>query len=179
MVKKRRFVIYLIAGIAIGFLSALLCLSLLKYRENNARYKACLVRDFHGFDLNKANYVLSDNNTGATTFYFDNVRIIKSGDSESTLFFDSWSGQIREYHKGVLVTVSVGEYEEIGIGYKQYQIHTIEECEAIRQEVNEVDVQDINPDYGYKLWESVSGKVYKLWKTVSGEVFIDCIDSYL
>lgn len=155
MVKKR-FVIYLIVGIAIGTLSTLLCLSLLKYCENNTRYKACLERDYSFVDFNRADYVLSDNDTGVN-FYFGNLKINKN--NETTLFFDSWSGQIRQYYKGVLVLVAVGEYEKRGITYKQHQIRTIEECEAILQQVNEVDAQYIQE--------------YKIWEAVSGEVFID------
>lgn len=45
--------------------------------------------------------------------------------------FDNWSGQMRQYHKGVLFLLFVAEYGHPRPDYRQYQIRSLEDCEEL------------------------------------------------
>ncbi len=158
MVKKHQVsVLSLLIGLISGILLTLLCWFGVEKTEEMERYRSCKNREYSSLSLTDALAVTQDDR--GTVYTFPSVTIHLEGDE--AIFVDDWSGQMRQYHQGVLFLLWVAEYDALGPDYRQYQIRSREECEAFFQLLQDGNDAELKAAGG------------RIWQMESGEIFVD------
>ena len=158
MTKKRLIpVLWVFIGFILGVLLTLLCWTGLEKAKESKRFQYCLHYDYSF--LNPADAWAVKEFDQGTTYYFDEITFRREG--EETLLFDRWSGQIRQYHKGVLFLLLVAEYSQPGPDYQQYQIRSLADCEELSCLLEEGNLAELE----------AAGR--RVWQTEYGEIFVD------
>ena len=165
MTKSRTipFWIWLIIGLIGGVTLTLCRTAVLQKAERDERLRACLQTDFSSFDLTKAQYTETDKQLG-TTYRTGDWQVIRQGDpgEEVILLTDSWTGQMRQYNRGVLFAVYIAEYGKgVGPDYRHYQIRSPSDCDLLADLLEKNRLDEIKEQGG------------SIWQMASGETFID------
>lgn len=155
---KKRFgtVLWLLISFVSGALLILLCWFGTEKVQEMQRYKSCKNRDYSFLDRSEA--LSAEQNERGTAYYFQSIELLLEG--EETIFIDDWSGQMRQYHKGVLFLLFVAEYDRsLGPTYQQYQIRSLEECEALSELLKAGNTAELKAA-GVRTWQMESGETF-------------------
>lgn len=156
--KKHRIpFLWLLIGFISGVLLTLLCWFGIEKTSEIERYKYCKNREYSFINL--ADALTIRQNERGTECIFESITIYLEG--EETSFIDEWSGQMRQYHKGILFLLWIAEYDSPGPSYQQYQIRSLEECEMLSQLLQTGNTAEIKAAGG------------RIWQMESGEIFVD------
>lgn len=156
MTKKQ--LLWIVLGFICGVAVTLLCRFGFDRWQVYQRYQNCLGYDYSSIDLSDAVSVLDDEM--GTRYHWQAITVQVQGDV--TLIFDYATGQLREYHNGVLRQMLVEDYTEKALPQgKIYQVRSQEECDRISVLLEDENFDEIR---------QLDGRV---WQFASGETFVD------